>query len=189
MRLGTRNPLDRVLRTNFGSYAEIHVRACLILQRTKVAMYMSDTQRPKEGLSLRSGMLHSTTIRKISDSICTLLFCISNTWAVTCRGPLPHGCLIAELREKFIFLLSSTTDLVSSDCTLRACWPHHPNTTRKVQVESGNTRKITSYKTRNSRKTHPLHRNVVVVKIVLVCTERLHHEPHRRQRLCVERLH
>lgn len=33
----------------------------------------------------------------------------------------PPGCLIADLREKFIFLLSSTTDLVSSHSTLRAC--------------------------------------------------------------------
>jgi hypothetical protein len=33
----------------------------------------------------------------------------------------PTGCLIADLREKFIFLLSSTTDLVSSYSTLRAC--------------------------------------------------------------------
>jgi hypothetical protein len=134
-------------------------------------------------------MLHSTRTRKISDSVYTLRFCTSNTWAVTCWVALPPDAwlLISEKILSFFFPPQQTSfrfilrwehvDLAT--LTGHEGWEWNweiPEHLRPLNVQQ-------------SQDTRPLHRNVVVVRIVLVYSYRLHHKPNRRQRLCVECAH
>jgi len=46
IQLGKQHPLQRLLRSNIGSYTEVHERTFLTI---KIRMYMKDTLQPTEG--------------------------------------------------------------------------------------------------------------------------------------------